>query len=113
MASISCKISAPGIRQSELIWLIREPCPAKPGDFFEFFAEIDLLCALSTCPGGDLSTWGWGTSAEGADDMLGCCRPLAVEVYRFTDPAVLEGWRPPAPAPYKGLHGIALPTFGA
>ena len=30
-------------------------CPAKKGDYLEFFAEIDLLCALSTCPGGDLS----------------------------------------------------------
>jgi len=27
-----------------------EPSPAKKGDFFEFFAEIDLLCAISTCP---------------------------------------------------------------
>ena len=30
-------------------------CPAQPGDYLEMFAEIDLLCALSTCPGGDLS----------------------------------------------------------
>ena len=30
-------------------------CPAIAGSYFEFFAEIDLLCALSTCPGGDLS----------------------------------------------------------
>jgi len=30
-------------------------CPAKPGDYLEFFAEIDVLCAMSTCPGGDLS----------------------------------------------------------
>jgi uncharacterized protein YcgI (DUF1989 family) len=27
--------------------------PARPGDFIEFFAEIDLLGALSACPGGD------------------------------------------------------------
>src|SRR5690625_2079220 len=25
-------------------------CPAQKGDYFEMFAEIDLLCALSTCP---------------------------------------------------------------
>jgi uncharacterized protein YcgI (DUF1989 family) len=31
-----------------------EASPAKPGDFIEFFAEIDLLCALSTCPGGSV-----------------------------------------------------------
>src|ERR687887_2414146 len=34
-----------------------EPSPAKKGDFLEFFAEIDLLCALSNCPSGDLSVW--------------------------------------------------------
>ena len=28
-----------------------EPSPAKKGDFLEFFAEIDLLCAISNCPG--------------------------------------------------------------
>ena len=27
--------------------------PVRPGDFIEFFAEIDLIGALSTCPGGD------------------------------------------------------------
>lgn len=29
-----------------------EASPARPGEYFEFFAEIDVLCALSTCPGG-------------------------------------------------------------
>ncbi len=29
--------------------------PVRPGDFIEFFAEIDLLGALSACPGGDCS----------------------------------------------------------
>jgi uncharacterized protein YcgI (DUF1989 family) len=29
-----------------------EASPAKPGEYFEFFAEIDVLCALSACPGG-------------------------------------------------------------
>ena len=27
--------------------------PVRPGDYMEFFAEIDLLGALSACPGGD------------------------------------------------------------
>lgn len=27
--------------------------PVRPGDYLEFFAEIDLLGALSACPGGD------------------------------------------------------------
>ena len=26
--------------------------PVRPGDYLEFFAEIDLLGALSACPGG-------------------------------------------------------------
>jgi uncharacterized protein YcgI (DUF1989 family) len=34
--------------------VLHEGLPAQAGDFLEFFAEIDLLCALSTCPGGDL-----------------------------------------------------------
>lgn len=29
-----------------------ETSPAKAGEYFEFFAEVDVLCALSTCPGG-------------------------------------------------------------
>ena len=37
-----------------------KPSPAKQGDFFEFLAEIDLLCAISTCPHGDLSVQVWG-----------------------------------------------------
>lgn len=90
----------------------REPCPANPGDYFELFAEIDLLCALSTCPGGDLSTWGWGKDSD-ADDMLKCCRPLAIEVFKLTDPGLLEGWISPEPASYVGVHGIKMPTFEA
>jgi uncharacterized protein YcgI (DUF1989 family) len=79
-------------------------CPAKPGDFLEFFAEIDLLCALSTCPGGDLSVPLWGPEAG---DTLAVCRPLGVEVYR-PDPALLAGWAPPPVAAYRGAHGMRL-----
>lgn len=60
-------------------------CPAKPGDFFEFFAELDLLCALSTCPGGDLSVPLWRPDAR---DPIDVCRPLAVEVYRADAPQI-------------------------
>ena len=87
-----------------------QPCPAEKGDYFEFFAEIDLLCALSTCPGGDLSKWGWAKNL-GGDRMLECCRPLGVEVYRITDPNILEVWKEPEPAKYKGMHGITMPNF--
>ncbi len=76
--------------------------PAKKGDFIEFFAEIDLLCALSACPGGDLSVPLWG---PGARDPIDVCRPLGVEVYRVDD-ALLTGWTPPQPVEYHGLHGL-------
>lgn len=66
-------------------------CPAKPGDYLEFFAEIDVLCAMSTCPGGDLSVPMWGPDAR---DPIDVCRPLGVEVYRL-DPSLLEGWASP------------------
>ncbi|ASR34582.1 hypothetical protein BAY61_05820 [Prauserella marina] len=79
-----------------------QPSPAKPGDFFEFFAEQDLLCALSTCPGGDLSIPLWGPDAR---DPIEVCRPLAVEVFQ-PDADLTADWKPPAVAAYGGLHGL-------
>lgn len=79
--------------------------PAKKGDFFEFFAEIDLLCAISTCPHGDLSVAMWGPDAA---DPLSTCRPLGVEIYR-PGPELLEGWQPPPPVDYRGVHGLNAP----
>ncbi|GAB3511523.1 urea carboxylase-associated family protein [Amycolatopsis cihanbeyliensis] len=78
-------------------------CPARAGDYLEFFAEQDLLCALSTCPGGDLSVPMWGPDAR---DPVEVCRPLGVEVHR-PDPAALAGWSPPRVAAYAGGHGLA------
>lgn len=77
-------------------------CPAKQGDFIEFFAEIDLLCALSACPGGDLSVPLWGPDAR---DPVDVCRPLGIEVYK-PDPGTIAGWSPPQPVSYHGLHGL-------
>lgn len=82
-------------------------CPAKPDDFFEFFAEIDLLCALSTCPGGDLSVHMWGPDAQ---DPLEVCRPLGVEVYRV-DESLLEEWAQPQRAAYGNVHGMRMPAW--
>jgi hypothetical protein len=82
-----------------------KPSPAKQGDFFEFFAEIDLLCAISTCPGGDLSVPLWGPDAG---DPLPTCRPLGVEVYQ-PESDLLEGWQPPESPHYRGMHGLRLP----
>lgn len=83
-------------------------CPARPGDFIELFAEIDLLCALSTCPGGDLSIPMWGPDAR---DPIEVCRPLGVQVYALPED-LLESWQLPAPADYAGAHGLqAAPDF--
>ena len=60
--------------------------PVRPGDFIEFFAEIDLLGALSACPGGDC---GASHSSDARE-----CYPLKVEIYRPRDGA-LQGWQPP------------------
>jgi uncharacterized protein YcgI (DUF1989 family) len=69
--------------------------PVRPGDFLEFFAEIDLLGALSACPGGDCS-------AEHSSDAAACF-PLQVEVFRPA--AAPEGWSPPPRNGYGGGHG--------
>jgi uncharacterized protein YcgI (DUF1989 family) len=69
----------------------------RPGDFIEFFAEIDLLGALSACPGGDCS-------AEHSSDAARCY-PLKVEIYRPST-AALSGWKPAEPSRYSRRHGI-------
>jgi uncharacterized protein len=72
--------------------------PVRPDDFIEFFAEIDLLGALSTCPGGDCGA--------GHSDDTANCYPLKVEIYRPRDGA-LVGWQSPLPSAYSRSHGIA------
>ena len=66
--------------------------PVRPGDFIEFFAEIDLLVALSACPGGDCG-------ASHSDDSVKCY-PLKVEVHRPRESA-LAGWQSPPPNEYS------------
>jgi uncharacterized protein YcgI (DUF1989 family) len=70
--------------------------PVRPGDYLEFFAEIDLLGALSACPGGDCS-------AEHSSDAA-ACYPLLVEVFAPAAGA-LEGWASPQVNGYDGSHG--------
>lgn len=70
--------------------------PVRPGDFLEFFAEIDLIGALSACPGGDCS-------AEHSSDAARC-HPLRVDVFRPA--AAPHGWSPPARNAYPGTHGV-------
>lgn len=93
-----------GLNDADQYWM--GACPAVVGDYFEFFAEIDLLCALSTCPGGDLSVALWGPDAK---DPLSVCRPLGIEVYK---PSVTDGWLPPTPSRYAGRHGLRAPEWG-
>jgi uncharacterized protein YcgI (DUF1989 family) len=71
--------------------------PVRPGDYIEFFAEIDLLGALSTCPGGDCS------SQHSSD--AAACYPLNIEIYGC-DPSVLSSWKPPELNRYSRTHGI-------
>ncbi|WP_243645029.1 urea carboxylase-associated family protein [Rhodovulum euryhalinum] len=70
--------------------------PVRAGDHVEFFAEIDLLGALSACPWGDCGT---NSPASAA------CHPLLVEVFTPA-PGVLDGWTPPAPNRYDQSHGL-------
>ena len=69
--------------------------PVRPGDHITFFAEIDLLGALSACPGGDCS-------AEHSSDTASC-HPLLVHVFEGTPPA---NWSQPPKSDYSRTHGL-------
>jgi len=71
--------------------------PARAGDYIEFFAEIDLLGALSACPGGNCGS-------SHSDDVTPCY-PLAVQIF---EPAAgsLSGWEPVGVSGYCGSHGL-------
>ncbi|MFT7522208.1 MAG: hypothetical protein ACI92A_000055 [Candidatus Paceibacteria bacterium] len=71
--------------------------PVRPGDYLEFFAEIDLLGCLSACPGGDCST--------GHSDDAATCYPLLVEVFQPVD-GTLDGWESPPVNAYSRTHGV-------
>src|SRR5256885_1286393 len=71
--------------------------PVRPGDFIEFFAEIDLLCALSACPGGDCSVTHSSDAAQ--------CWPLKVEVWRARE-GPLAGGLAPEVSGYSRGHGV-------
>lgn len=70
--------------------------PVRPGDYLEFFAEIDLLGALSACPGGDCS-------AEHSSDTA-ACYPMLVEIFAPPEGA-LAGWQTPPVNGYDRSHG--------
>lgn len=72
--------------------------PVRPGDYLEFFAEIDLLGGLSACPGGDCSS-------EHSSDKA-ACYPMLVEVFQPAK-GLLEGWKSPDVNAYDGTHGFS------
>jgi len=71
--------------------------PVRPGDYLEFFAEIDLLGVLSACPGGDCSS-------EHSSDIA-ACYPLKIEAFQPVAGA-LDGWEQPKPNAYDRSHGL-------
>lgn len=74
---------------------VMKASPARRGDFLELFAEIDLLAALSACPGGDCAA---GHSSDAA-----ACHPLTVEILAPAAPPA--GWKEPPRNPYPRTHG--------
>ncbi len=70
--------------------------PVRPGDYVTFFAEIDLLGAISACPGGDCSS-------EHSSDMA-ACYPLDVEILTPPKEKLID-WVPPRDNPYDRSHG--------
>ena len=71
--------------------------PVRPGDYLEFFAEIDLLVGLSACPGGDCSS-------EHSSDTA-ACYPLEVTVYDPGETARNQHQMPQLNA-YDRSHGV-------
>ena len=70
--------------------------PVRPGDYLEFFAEINLIGGLSACPGGDCSS-------EHSSDVA-ACYPLLIEVFA-PQAGALDGWKPPPVNAYDRSHG--------
>lgn len=74
---------------------IMKASPVRPGDFLEFVAEVDLLGALSACPGGDCG------QTHSSD--VAACYPLEVEILA---PATPTAWPSPQRNGYRGGHGL-------
>jgi uncharacterized protein YcgI (DUF1989 family) len=72
--------------------------PVRPGDYIECLANIDLLGALSACPGGDCSSTHSSDAAK--------CFPLKVETFR-PSAEFLKNWKPSARNQYSRTHGVA------
>merc|ERR1711998_213574 len=78
--------------------------PVRIGDYIEFFAEVDLLGALSACPGGDCSS--------SHSDDASACYPLRVDILEPCETTTLAGWSGPmAASGYHGNHGCHSETM--
>ena len=71
--------------------------PVRPGDYLEFLADIDLLGALSACPGGDCGS-------SHSDDVTSCY-PLRVDIVAPSN-AVLDSFERETVNAYSGSHGL-------
>ena len=73
--------------------------PVRSGDYLEFFAEVNLLVALSACPGGDCGSEHFSNSYT--------CYPLRVEHYQpTTNELTKAGWHSPSINWYDRSHGM-------
>ena len=71
--------------------------PVRPGDYIEFMAEIDLLGALSSCPGGNCG------SSHSDDDTP--CFPLQIDILKPSD-EFLSSFKQISRNAYSGSHGV-------
>ena len=71
--------------------------PVRPGDYIEFLADIDLLGALSSCPGGNCGS-------SHSDDSTPCF-PLQVDIVK-PDDALLIDFKPEPRNAYDRTHGL-------
>jgi uncharacterized protein YcgI (DUF1989 family) len=71
--------------------------PVRPGDYLEFFAETDLLGALSACPGGDCG------SEHSSDNAK--CYPLKVSIWSVEN-VLLKGLVNSKISDYNRNHGL-------
>jgi len=71
--------------------------PVRPGDYLEFYAETDILGALSACPGGDCGSEHSSDTAK--------CYPLKVSIW-IVDQEYLKGFKRSNISNYNRDHGI-------
>lgn len=75
---------------------VTEGSDARPGDYVDFYAEIDIVMAISTCP--------LGSGARPAESGQCDPKPLRVEVY--------ETGIEPSEFSYEGLRSASLEAEG-